>query len=100
MPRPPSNSKNAPPRNHQGGGFKISPRELFGLILERWWIGLLVGAIASTLFVIYQPKVEPIYRADVSVLFEQRKDRVLNIQEVVDPTVQSASELRVHIEQI
>ena len=67
---------------------------------ERWLLGLLIGAAAAIAFVVLQPAKEPVYYSEVSLLFESRKDRVLNIQEVVETGVHSASELKIHEEQL
>jgi capsular exopolysaccharide synthesis family protein len=70
------------------------------MFLERWWIGALAGAVAAALIWYFRPHFEPIYRTEVSLLFEARKDRVLNIQEVVDTSLQTATELNTHMEQL
>jgi succinoglycan biosynthesis transport protein ExoP len=67
---------------------------------ERWLIGLLVGVAAAAAFVFLQPPKEPEYYSEVSLLFESRKDRVLNIQEVVEQGVHSVNELNIHVEQL
>ncbi len=80
--------------------LRISPRDLLQMFQERWLIGLLVGAAAATAFVFLQPNKEPVYYSEVSLLFESRKDRVLNIQEVVETGVRSTNELNIHAEQL
>ena len=80
--------------------LRISPRDILQMFQERWLIGLLVGAAAATAFVLLQPNKEPVYYSEVSLLFETRKDRVLNIQEVVETGVRSTNELNIHAEQL
>jgi capsular exopolysaccharide synthesis family protein len=70
------------------------------MLVERWWVGAIVGLLAAGLIVWFRPHFEPIYTTEVSLLFEARKDRVLNIQEVVDTSLQTASELNTHMEQL
>jgi len=95
---PPSPDRNAaPPRP---GGLRRSARDFLDMFAERWWAGALVGLLAAAAIVHFRPHFEPIYRTEVSLLFEARKDRVLNIQEVVDTSIQTASELNTHMEQI
>lgn len=67
---------------------------------ERWLLALFIGAAAAVAFVILQPAKEPVYYSEVSLLFESRKDRVLNIQEVVETGVHSPNELNIHAEQL
>lgn len=70
------------------------------MFVERWWIGAIAGLIAVVLLIVFRPSFEPIYRTEVSLLFEARKDRVLNIQEVVDTSLQTDTELNTHMEQL
>ncbi len=77
-----------------------TPRDFIDMFRERWWVGALAGAVAAILIVLLRPHFEPIYRTEVSLLFEAHKDRVLNIQEVVDTSLQTASELNTHMEQL
>jgi capsular exopolysaccharide synthesis family protein len=81
-------------------GIRRSPRDFLDMFFERWWVGALVGLLAAGAVVYYRPHFEPIFRTEVSLLFEARKDRVLNIQEVVDTSIQTAGELNTHMEQI
>ncbi len=87
------------PRTHSGA-IRRTPRDFLDMFVERWWIGALVGTAAAALIVVFRPHFEPIYTTEVSLLFEARKDRVLNIQEVVDTSLQTASELNTHMEQL
>lgn len=80
--------------------IRRTPRDYLEMFLENWWIGTLAGVLAATLIVFFRPHFEPIFRTEVSLLFEARKDRVLNIQEVVDTSLQTASELNTHMEQL
>jgi capsular exopolysaccharide synthesis family protein len=96
------NSKTKPAkRAEQDQAFStFTPRSIFNLFLERWWIGLLVGAAAAAIFVLAQPKQDIYYRTEVKLLFEPRKERVLNVQEVVDTTTSSPLEINHHLEQM
>ena len=90
-------------RHHAGPpspALRRTMRDYLDMFLEFWWIGALAGAAAAALLIIFRPHFEPIYRTEVSLLFEARKDRVLNIQEVVDTSLQTASELNTHMEQL
>jgi capsular exopolysaccharide family len=81
-------------------GGQLSPKSLLNMFLERWWIGLIVGAAVAAAFVLAQPKPEPVYRAEAKLLFEPHKDRVIGIQEVVDLTTTSGLQLELHTERL
>src|SRR6185295_14980568 len=83
-----------------GSAFRRTPRDFLDMFLERWWMGAIAGVIAAALIIAFRPHFVPIYRTEVSLLFESRKDRVLNIQEVVDTSLQTATELNTHMEQL
>ena len=89
-------TRSAPP----APAFRVSPRDLWQMFRERWLLGLFIGALAGGAFFFLQPNKPPVYYSEISLLFEARKDRVLNIQEVVDTSVGSANELNVHQEQL
>jgi capsular exopolysaccharide synthesis family protein len=89
-------TRSAPP----APAFRVSPRDLWQMFRERWLLGLFIGALAGGAFFFLQPNKPPVYYSEISLLFEARKDRVLNIQEVVDTNVDSANELNIHQEQL
>ncbi|MBC7365569.1 MAG: polysaccharide biosynthesis tyrosine autokinase [Undibacterium sp.] len=93
-PRSPSAAKSSTPT------LRRTPRDFWDMFAERWWIGAIIGLIAAGLIVWFRPHFEQIYTTEVSLLFEARKDRVLNIQEVVDTSLQTATELNTHMEQL
>jgi len=80
--------------------FRITPRDLWQMFRERWLLGLVIGAAAAAAFVVLQPAKPLVYYSEVSLLFESRKDRVLNIPEVVETGVHNSSELNMHTEQL
>jgi capsular exopolysaccharide synthesis family protein len=67
---------------------------------ERWIIGFVLGAIAAGLIVYFQPDDTAVYHTEASLLFADHKDHVLNIPEVVDTNIDSASALSTHLEQL
>jgi polysaccharide biosynthesis transport protein len=80
--------------------FRFAPADLWRMFKERWIIGFVLGAIAAALIVYFQPDDAAVYRTEVSLLFAERKDRVLNIADVVDTSLASAAALNTHIEQL
>ncbi|HEX2101104.1 MAG TPA: polysaccharide biosynthesis tyrosine autokinase, partial [Candidatus Synoicihabitans sp.] len=93
-----------PPAGAASGGFSLmlrrSPRELLGMFFDWWWVGLLIAIPAGWGIYEMTPRPTPIYRTDVTLLFESKRDRVLNMQAVVDTALQSATELNIHMEQM
>ena len=84
----------------RSGNLRRTVRDFIDLFLERWWIGAVVGLVAGVLYVVLQPHRTPVYRTEVSLLFETRSDNVLNMRPVQELALQSASELNTHMEQI
>jgi polysaccharide biosynthesis transport protein len=78
----------------------FSPKALLNMFLERWWIGLIVGAAAAAAFVLAQPKPDPTYYTEVKLLFEPTRDQVIGLTPVVDTSTTSALQLNLHIEQM
>ncbi len=89
-----------PARMARVGAIRRSPRDFVDMFVERWWIGLIAGALAAGLIVWFRPHFIAIYTTEVSLLFEARKDRVINIEQIVDTSLQTASELNTHMEQL
>src|ERR1700712_1894405 len=84
----------------RSNSLRRTARDFVDLFLERWWIGAIAGAIAGVLYVVMQPHRTPVYRTEVSLLFETRHEQVLNMQPVWDLALQNASELNTHMEQM
>lgn len=80
--------------------LRFAPADLWRMFKERWLIGLLVGALAAAAIVYFSPSGAPLYQTQVFLLFSQKQDKVLNIQDVVDTRVNSPIELATHIEQL
>lgn len=81
-------------------GLSLGFADFLSFFRERWWIGLIFGVVAAALIVVLEPKKTPIYRTEVSLLFEPKKDRVLPVADVVDTTIRNAEELNNQLEQI
>jgi polysaccharide biosynthesis transport protein len=93
-----SSSKRAAAAQTQSKGFAgFSPRSLLNMFLERWWIGLIAGVLGAVVFVLAQPKQQPVYWTEVQLLFEPKEKKVLAIQEVVDTTTNGALDLATHM---
>lgn len=80
--------------------MRFSPGELWRMFTERWISGLFVGLAAAALIFYFEPERAASYRTEAYLLFAQKKDRVLNIPDVVDTSLQSAAELNTHLEQL
>lgn len=80
--------------------FRFAPADLWRMFKERWIIGFVLGAIAAGLIVYFQPDDTAVYHTEASLLFADHKDHVLNIPEVVDTNIDSASALSTHLEQL
>ena len=70
------------------------------MLRERWLTGLIAGVVVAVAIILFKPDDPANYRTEVSLLFSSRKDRVLNIPDVVDTSLDSAAELNIHLEQL
>ncbi len=84
----------------RSGSLRRTTRDFIDLFLERWWIGAIAGVIAGVLYVVLQPHRTPVYRTEVSLLFESRPDTTLGIKPVYETALQTANELNTHMEQL
>ena len=75
----------------------LSVRSIINMFLERWWIGLIAGSLGAAIFVLAQPKLDPVYWTEVKLLFESKEKKVLNINPVEDRTTSSALDLHTHV---
>lgn len=90
-----------PPKHvERSGHLRRTTRDFIDLFLERWWMGAILGVIAGILYVVLQPHRTPVYRTEVSLLFETKADAVLNMRPIQDNTLQSSNELNIHLEQM
>jgi len=88
------NDAQAAPKSFSG----FSVRSLLNMFLERWWIGLIAGALAAGIYVLAQPKLDPIYGTEVKLLFESKEKKVLpGLNPVVDTTTTNSLDLHTHI---
>ena len=84
----------------RSGSLRRTTRDFIDLFLERWWIGALAGIVAGVLYVVLQPHRTPVYRTEVSLLFESRGDTTLGIKPVFETALQTANELQTHMERL
>lgn len=89
-----------PEQKSRPGLFKRTPRDFLDMFVERWWIGAILGGIAAALIIVFRPHFEPLYRTEVSLLFETQKAAVVPIRGVIETTLQNGGELATHIEQL
>lgn len=88
------NDAQAAPKSFSG----LSVRSIVNMFLERWWIGLIAGALGAAIFVFAQPKLDPIYWTEAKLLFESKEKKVLpGIDAVVNTTISSSFDLNTHV---
>ncbi len=90
-------SKKAKAEPAKAGFSQFTPKAILSLFLERWWIGLIVGAICATAYILAQPKLEPVYTSRAALRFETKKANIINMQEVVNTSANSNLDIRLHI---
>ena len=78
-------------------------RDYFLMIRERWLLGLATAVILVGLLVAHQLRQPKIYESRASLIFETSKPQVVDIQEVLDTSLNTATidaTLQTHIGQI
>src|SRR5690625_4667152 len=66
-------------------------RDYVLMIRERWLIGFATAAILVGLLAFHQLRQPPLFEASASLMFEENKPQVVDIEEVVDTSIQSAT---------
>jgi capsular exopolysaccharide synthesis family protein len=91
----PSESTERGSSNGKSGNSLITERnwlDYLFIIKEHWILALLVALSASGFYVYRSLQSVPLYKSSAITIFELQKDRVINIEQVVDtPLAQSAS---------
>lgn len=82
------------------GPMRFSPAEFWRMFKERWVTGLFIGLAAAALIFYFQPEQTAAYHTEAYLLFAPKKDRIINIPDVVDTSVGSGAELHTHLEQL
>lgn len=77
--------------------------DLVRIIRDRWVWGLIVAILVAGNFAVWVMQQRPVYRAEATLLLEDSPDRVVNIQRIVDQSLDPFSlqiQLNNHLEQM
>lgn len=69
-------------------GDKLTLYGIFNIIKARWLLGSAVASLCAGLFAVYFLTREPVYESTASLVIEINEDRVTDMQEVVDTSLQ------------
>jgi capsular exopolysaccharide synthesis family protein len=99
-----SKSNPAPATANQSAAEFISLADLFHIIRQRWILASSAALVLTALFAIVLLNQTPQYEAEASLVVDLRADKVVNVQEVVENSVQNSSLLETamntHIERL
>ena len=99
-----SKSNPAPASADQSATEFISLADLFHIIRQRWILASSAAFVLTALFAIVLLNQTPQYEAEASLVVDLRADKVVNVQEVVENSVQNSSLLETamntHIERL
>ena len=99
-----SKSNPAPASADQSAAEFISLADLFHIIRQRWILASSAALVLTALFAIVLLNQTPQYEAEASLVVDLRADKVVNVQEVVENSVQNSSLLETamntHIERL
>ena len=99
-----SKSNPAPATANQSAAEFISLADLFHIIRQRWILASSAALVLAALFAIVLLNQTPQYEAEASLVVDLRADKVVNVQEVVENSVQNSSLLETamntHIERL
>src|SRR5215216_3658350 len=84
-----ANSRTRPPSKTRPGLFKRTPRDFVDMFVERWWIGAIAGAIAVAGIIIFRPHFEPLYRTEATLMFETKRNTIVEMRPVTDTILQN-----------
>jgi polysaccharide biosynthesis transport protein len=70
------------------------------IVRERLWWGLLAAFVLSLSFIFYTYTQPKLYEGDASLIVENKSDKVVEIQQVVDPGLQNEKDLINYEEQM
>ena len=97
-------SNNAPTAADNSATEFISLADLFHIIRQRWILASSAAFVLTALFAIVLLNQTPQYEAEASLVVELSADKVVNVQEVVENSVQNSSLLETamntHIERL
>ena len=87
-----------------GGGPRLfGIEELLQIIRDRWVWGSIVALLVAGNFALWVMQQRPVYRAEATLLVEDAPDRVVNIQRIVDQSLDPFAlqiQLNNHLEQL
>jgi succinoglycan biosynthesis transport protein ExoP len=99
-----SKSNPAPASTDLSAAEFISLADLFHIIRQRWILASSAALVLAALFAIVLLNQTPQYEAEASLVVDLRADKVVNVQEVVENSVQNSSLLEsamnTHIERL
>ena len=99
-----SKSNLEPASADQSASEFISLADLFHIIRQRWILAASAAFVITALFAIVLLNQTPQYEAEASLVVDLRADKVVNVQEVVENSVQNSSLLEsamnTHIERL
>ncbi|MDB2506946.1 polysaccharide biosynthesis tyrosine autokinase [Opitutales bacterium] len=97
-------SNNAPTAADNSSTEFISLADLFHIVRQRWILASSAAFVLTALFAIVLLNQTPQYEAEASLVVELSADKVVNVQEVVENSVQNSSLLETamntHIERL
>jgi len=100
----PTSNNTATANTTQGAAEFISLADLFHMIRQRWILASSVAGVLTTLLAIVLLNQTPRYEAEATLVVELSADKVVNVQEVVENSLQNSSLLETamytHIERL
>lgn len=86
--------------HHRHDFVLMGPADYLLVVKHNLWGALGLAILLTAAFCVFQFSKTPVYRSESSLVVEKSEDQIINIEKVVDTSLNDSSEVETHISQI